>query len=722
MKQSIDTTPCSDLSKHSSTHILDPQDNQVAINIENVTKTYRLYNTPLDRLKEALSPVRQKYHHDFFALTDINFQIKKGETVGIIGTNGSGKSTLLKIISGVLTPTRGSVHIKGRISALLELGAGFNYELTGVENVFFNGALMGYSRDEMQMLLDEILSFADIGEFAYQPVKNYSSGMFLRLAFAVAICVDPDILIVDEALSVGDVKFQRKCFSKIEDFSAKNKTILFVSHAPSVVNNLCNNAILLEKGRLICMDLPKVVTKIYHELIFGRESEFDNSNEQINDSINNIKTTTKLENITADFQLKVDAMRRFNVLEKDCSKQELRNGNGSAEIIDYGILDSTGNSTRVLSSGQKYTLVQRILFYENIDKYFSAFAIRDVLGTELFYTNTEILQTPLTPQCRGGVLEVTADITMWLAAGEYFLSCIVFNKDKSDYADRRLDVYHLSVRVDSANGGGYVNLNPIMNANTLIPNLSSDKFSKIDELEDVTFYSQHGEDVILDRIFRNVTNGFFVEVGCIDGKRFSNTLTFEERGWKGICIEAHTDYIELLKNNRPNSIVVHCAVGESDEGQVNFYANSRGSLSTLDSGQEINFRNKFGHWFSGFTTQRVPKKKLDTIFEELEVSKINILSIDIEGTEIEALRGLTVSKWLPELIIIETDQDEEKFVDDILLPCGYKKIYRIPNNTFYTILENTELLEGNVIHAEVLHTQHPLDTDGDKKIHVELHV
>ena len=203
---------------------------EVVIKIENLSKVYKLYNSPVDRLKESLHPLRKQYHHDFYALNNVSFEIKKSESVGIIGKNGSGKSTLLKILTGVLTPTSGTVKVNGKVSALLELGAGFNPELSGIENVYFNGMLMGYTREDMAERLDEILSFADIGNFVHQPVKTYSSGMFVRLAFAVAINVDPDILIVDEALAVGDIKFQRKCFLKIEELRKSNKSILFVSH------------------------------------------------------------------------------------------------------------------------------------------------------------------------------------------------------------------------------------------------------------------------------------------------------------------------------------------------------------------------------------------------------------------------------------------------------------------------------------------------------------
>jgi ABC-type polysaccharide/polyol phosphate transport system ATPase subunit len=220
----------------------------IAIKVENLTKVYKLYDTPMDRLRESLHPFRRKYHKEFYALNDVSFEIRKGETVGIIGKNGSGKSTLLKILTGVLTPSNGKVEVNGKVSALLELGAGFNPELTGIENVYFNGTLMGYTREEMDARLDDILSFADIGDFVHQPVKIYSSGMFIRLAFAVGISVDPEIFIVDEALSVGDLAFQNKCFRKIEALIDDSKVILFVSHSMSAIRLLCSRAIWINNG------------------------------------------------------------------------------------------------------------------------------------------------------------------------------------------------------------------------------------------------------------------------------------------------------------------------------------------------------------------------------------------------------------------------------------------------------------------------------------------
>ncbi len=243
-------------------------DKSIAIAVEGVSKKFRLFNSPKERLKEALHPFKKRYHREFWALNDVSFEVAKGATVGIVGRNGSGKSTLLQVICSVLHPTSGKVTVNGRISALLELGAGFNPELTGRANVFLHGTVMGLSRDEVKKRIPLIEDFADIGEFFDQPVKTYSSGMFVRLAFAAAINVDPDILIVDEALAVGDAKFQYKCFNKFLDFQRERKTILFVSHSTESIVKHCDYAILLEKGRVIENGNPKVITDYYLDLLF----------------------------------------------------------------------------------------------------------------------------------------------------------------------------------------------------------------------------------------------------------------------------------------------------------------------------------------------------------------------------------------------------------------------------------------------------------------------
>ena len=240
---------------------------EIAIAVNNITKAYKLYDKPTDRLRESLGLSKQKRYKEILALNDVSFDVKKGECVGIIGTNGSGKSTILKIITGVLSPTMGSIQVYGRISALLELGAGFNPEYTGLENIYVNGTVMGFSREEIDARLEEIISFADIGDFINQPVKTYSSGMFVRLAFAVAINIDPEILIVDEALSVGDVFFQAKCYHKFEEFKKQGKTILFVSHDLGSVAKYCDRVVLLNKGVKNCEGEPKEVIDIYKQIL-----------------------------------------------------------------------------------------------------------------------------------------------------------------------------------------------------------------------------------------------------------------------------------------------------------------------------------------------------------------------------------------------------------------------------------------------------------------------
>ena len=232
-------------------------DKDVAIEVKNLTKIYKLYDKPMDRLKDSLGLARKSKFKEHRALNNVSLSVKKGETVGIIGTNGSGKSTILKIITGVLSPTEGEVNVDGHISALLELGAGFNMEYNGIDNIYLNGMMIGFSEEEIEKRMDAILEFADIGDYVYQPVKTYSSGMFVRLAFAVAINIDPEILIVDEALSVGDVFFQAKCYHKFEEFKKKGKTILFVSHDLSSISKYCDRAVLLNQGVLLGEGTPK---------------------------------------------------------------------------------------------------------------------------------------------------------------------------------------------------------------------------------------------------------------------------------------------------------------------------------------------------------------------------------------------------------------------------------------------------------------------------------
>ena len=245
----------------------------IAIKVQNLSKVYKLYDKPIDRLKESLHPFKKKYHKDFYALNDVSFEIKKGETVGIIGKNGAGKSTLLKIITGVLTPSSGHVHVNGRIASLLELGAGFNPEYTGVENIYLQGTLMGYTKEEMESKIQAILDFADIGDFVYQPVKSYSSGMFARLAFAVAINVDPDILIVDEALAVGDAGFVLKCMNRMKEIKEQGTTILLVTHDTQSIKTFTSKSIWINNGKLEIIDNSKIVCERYMEFLYSSTNE-----------------------------------------------------------------------------------------------------------------------------------------------------------------------------------------------------------------------------------------------------------------------------------------------------------------------------------------------------------------------------------------------------------------------------------------------------------------
>ena len=255
--------------------------NDIAISLKNVSKYYKLYNSPQDRLKESLSFSDKEYHKKFYATKNLNLEIKKGEIIGIVGKNGSGKSTLLKLITGVLTPDEGSIKVNGKISALLELGSGFNPEFTGMQNIFFYGTILGFSKKEMEEKLDDILAFADIGEFIDQPLKTYSSGMKSRLGFAVAVHIEPEILILDEVLAVGDILFKRKCYAKMEEFFKGGKTILYVSHDANSVKELCTRAIFLLEGSIIMDSDAKSVTQQYERYLFANEKDQDNIKKEL---------------------------------------------------------------------------------------------------------------------------------------------------------------------------------------------------------------------------------------------------------------------------------------------------------------------------------------------------------------------------------------------------------------------------------------------------------
>lgn len=385
------------------------------IEIKNITKIYNLYNKPSDRLKEALFS-RKSRHTEFAALNDVSFDVCKGEILGIIGKNGSGKSTILKIITNVLTPTSGECIVKGKIAALLELGAGFNMEYTGIENIYLNGQMIGFSKEEMDKKLQDIIDFADIGEHIFQPVKTYSSGMFARLAFSVAISVDPDILIVDEALSVGDVFFQNKCYRRFEEFRDKGKTILFVTHDMGSVIRYCNRCVLLNAGKKVGEGKPQEMVDLYKRIMVGQWNE----NEEKNSTIENSIDSTNI-NVNRLWKEQISTNPDMEVY-----------GDGRAEIIDFGIFSDSGIIGNNVYKGDYYTVKMKVRINDdNLNPIF-AFKLRDVKGTELTGTNT-MLEDIDTSHCKNGdIVTISFRQKQYLQPGQYLVSlgCTAFEGDQ----------------------------------------------------------------------------------------------------------------------------------------------------------------------------------------------------------------------------------------------------------------------------------------------------
>lgn len=410
--------------------------NDIAISVKNLRKIYRLYDKPTDRLKDSLGLSKKNCYTEHYALDDVSFEIRKGETVGIIGTNGAGKSTILKIITGVLNASEGKVDINGRISALLELGAGFNQEYTGLENVYLNGTMIGFSREEIDERLDAILSFADIGEFIHQPVKTYSSGMFVRLAFAVAINIDPEILIVDEALSVGDVFFQAKCYHKFEEFKKQGKTILFVSHDLGSISKYCDRAILLNKGKKVVESTPKETIDIYKKILVNQYDDKDvESKEELSVNVNDIELKSKIP------------------INPDINEY----GDGRATIYDFGLIDSNGNVTNVIEKGSNFQIKMKVKFMTNIDNPIFAIAIKDLRGVTITGTNTMYERMNTQTVQKGEERTVTFKQRMSLQGGEYLLSfgCTGYENGELVVYHRLYDACSINVISDKNTDGMY---------------------------------------------------------------------------------------------------------------------------------------------------------------------------------------------------------------------------------------------------------------------------
>lgn len=346
---------------------------ELAIEVKHLSKIYKIFDKPVNRIKEALHPFHKRYSRDFYALDDVSFTVKKGETVGFIGKNGAGKSTLLKILTGVLTPSSGTVTVNGRVASLLELGAGFNPEMTGIENIYLNGTVMGYSKKEMDGKLEDIVAFADIGDFINQPVKMYSSGMFARLAFAVNAYVDPDILIVDEALSVGDIFFQNKCFKRMDDLRNRGTTILLVSHDISSMRLLCDKCIWLEHGTVYMSGAAKDVCECYFTAQIKENASADEFvTQNINEAV--IKPQT------------IDSVLELPSLPANC------NGvfNDNVIIKSVFVENANGNIVSVLKNDEIYSIKMAVEFHVDMDNVIFGILLETVKGINVLGFNTFI--------------------------------------------------------------------------------------------------------------------------------------------------------------------------------------------------------------------------------------------------------------------------------------------------------------------------------------------
>lgn len=415
----------------------------IAIKVDHVSKLYKLYDNPSDRFKEALGFTKEKKYKEHFALSDVYFEVKKGETVGIIGTNGAGKSTILKIITGVLNPTSGKVDVAGRISALLELGAGFNMEYTGIENIYLNGTMMGYTREEVDAKVQTILDFADIGDFVYQPVKTYSSGMFVRLAFAVAINIDPEILIVDEALSVGDVFFQAKCYHKFEEFKETGKTILFVSHDLGSIAKYCDRVVLLNKGKKMAEGEPKEIIDLYKQVLVSQAE-----NRELDEEQPTVSDVTDTQDTACEGHWKDTLMLNPNVLEY---------GDKEAEIIDFAIIDDKNRITNNIQKNTDFRIRMKVKFHKDIEDPIFAFTIKDLQGTEVTGTNTMYEKTDIGFVKAGEEKVIEFSQNMNLQGRNYLLSfgCVGYHENDFVVYNRLYDVCNINVISDKNTVGFY---------------------------------------------------------------------------------------------------------------------------------------------------------------------------------------------------------------------------------------------------------------------------
>jgi homopolymeric O-antigen transport system ATP-binding protein len=426
----------------------------IAISVRDLRKKYRLFSTPMERLKESFHPLRKRYHKEFWALNGISFDIPKGEVLGILGRNGSGKSTLLQIIASVLQPTSGTVTVNGRVSALLELGAGFNPEFTGRQNVLLNGAIMGVPHDEMLERMPAIIEFADIGQFFDQPMKIYSSGMFVRVAFAAATSVDPDILIVDEALAVGDAKFQYRCFQKIKEFKEHGTTIVLVTHDTEVVIRHCESAILLNEGCLIAGGAPESIVRRYIDLMeerdlkqLARSTEMSLATELGAVSGQRSVLVGRVEEVVNAFlvdRCNADqCARRTTYNPTEHAQKDPR-----AEIVDYLIVSAESVDPTHIMSGETIDIYIKVRFHADIESPCFGIALNSKDGVQIYALNSAWTSSEPIPARAGELRVVRFRIVLSLNAGDVFIDIGVDERrDVTSYANvfRRMGLIHLVI-------------------------------------------------------------------------------------------------------------------------------------------------------------------------------------------------------------------------------------------------------------------------------------
>ncbi len=424
----------------------------LAVSVENVSKCYQTYQKPVHRLMQAINGSKKKLYSEFWALRDMDFKVNKGETFGIVGENGSGKSTLLQIIAGTLRPTSGAVTTHGRIAAILELGAGFNPEFNGVENARLNAAIIGVNEKEFNKSLPEIIEFSGLGDFINRPVKTYSSGMYVRLAFSVSISLKPDILIIDEALAVGDAKFQRKCFRKLETLKSEGVTILFVSHSMESVVSHCDRALFLDSGRVQMIGEPKQVVNKYLDTLFQNENE-ESTNEDVKPEEElEIEDTNQNDQLQLSHDPGIDACKD----RRGYNPQEYRWGDGRAQIIDYRLLKNGCESSHQCNQGDKLTLLFVTVFSESFENIIYGMTIKTTDGKTVYGTNNRLKKQLFSVSNENEVVEIEVEFVVNLAAGDYFISIgVSADDDEKDHIplDRRYDLIHFSVADDEQSFG-----------------------------------------------------------------------------------------------------------------------------------------------------------------------------------------------------------------------------------------------------------------------------